>query len=34
MNELGSTEVEAYLKQHPEFFHEHLELLEHIRVVG
>ena len=32
MSELGSVDVEAYLKQHPEFFHEHLELLEHISI--
>lgn len=32
MSELNSVEVEAYLKQHPEFFHEHLELLEQISI--
>lgn len=32
MNELNSTAVESYLKQHPEFFHEHVELLEHISI--
>ena len=32
MNELSSVAVEAYLKKHPEFFHEHLELLEHISI--
>ncbi|OQK15086.1 hypothetical protein AU255_19080 [Methyloprofundus sedimenti] len=32
MSELSSMEVEAYLKQHPDFFHEHLELLEHISI--
>ncbi|HIG64899.1 MAG TPA: DUF484 family protein [Methyloprofundus sp.] len=32
MNEMSSVAVEAYLKQHPEFFHEHLDLLEHISI--
>lgn len=32
MNELNSVAVEAYLKQHPEFFHEHLQLLEDISI--
>lgn len=32
MNELNSVAVEAYLKEHPEFFHEHLQLLEHISI--
>jgi len=32
MSELESKEVEAYLQQHPEFFHEHLELLENISI--
>jgi len=32
MSEIDSTKVESYLKQHPEFFNEHLDLLEHITV--
>ena len=32
MSELSSVDVEAYLKKHPEFFHEHLELLEDISI--
>ena len=32
MSEPSSVEVEAYLKQHPEFFYEHLELLEDISI--
>ena len=32
MSELSSIQVAAYLKQHPDFFHEHLELLEHISI--
>lgn len=32
MNELKSVAVEAYLKEHPEFFHEHLQLLEQISI--
>ena len=32
MSELDSAEVEAYLYKHPEFFNEHLELLEHIAI--
>jgi len=32
MNELSPVAVESYLKQHPEFFHEHLQLLEHISI--
>ena len=32
MNEMSSVAVEAYLKQHPAFFHEHLDLLEHISI--
>jgi len=32
MSELNSAQVEAYLQQHPEFFHEHLELLEKISI--
>jgi len=32
MSELNATDVEQYLKQHPEFFNEHLELLEHMTV--
>lgn len=32
MSEMSSMEVEAYLKQHPDFFYEHLELLEHISI--
>ncbi len=32
MSDLGSIEVENYLQQHPEFFQEHLELLEKISV--
>ena len=32
MSEIDSSVVENYLKQHPEFFNEHLELLEHMTV--
>jgi len=32
MSELGSAEVATYLQQHPEFFNEHLGLLEHINI--
>lgn len=32
MNELDSVQVEAYLHKHPEFFNEHLDLLEHIHI--
>ena len=32
MSEPSSVEVEAYLHKHPEFFHEHLELLENISI--
>lgn len=32
MSKLSSTEVVDYLKQHPEFFHQHLDLLEHISI--
>ncbi|MDF1582966.1 MAG: DUF484 family protein [Methyloprofundus sp.] len=32
MSEIDSNAVASYLKQHPEFFTEHLELLEHITV--
>ncbi len=32
MSELGAVDVERYLQQHPEFFHEHLDLLENISV--
>ena len=32
MSELDSIEVEAYLHKHPEFFNEHLELLENISI--
>ncbi|WP_428356381.1 DUF484 family protein [Methyloprofundus sp.] len=32
MSELNNVEVADYLKQHPEFFHEHLDLLEHISI--
>jgi len=32
MSEIDSSTVENYLKQHPEFFNEHLELLEHMTV--
>ncbi len=32
MNELEPKQVEAYLQQHPEFFHEHLDLLEDISI--
>ncbi|SMG62116.1 protein containing DUF484 [methanotrophic bacterial endosymbiont of Bathymodiolus sp.] len=32
MNDLSTIAVEAYLKQHPEFFHKHLDLLEHISI--
>ncbi len=30
--ELTSAQVEAYLRQHPEFFHDHLNLLEHMSI--
>ena len=30
--ELTTTEIEAYLLQHPEFFHEHLPLLENMKI--
>ena len=30
--ELSATQVEAYLHQHPDFFHEHLNLLEQMRI--
>ncbi len=30
--ELTSAQVEAYLRQHPEFFHDHLSLLEHMSI--
>jgi uncharacterized protein YigA (DUF484 family) len=30
--ELTSAQVEDYLRQHPEFFHEHLNLLEHMSI--
>lgn len=33
MSEIDSSVVENYLKQHPEFFNEHLELLEHMTVL-
>jgi uncharacterized protein len=29
---LTSTQVEQYLREHPEFFNEHLHLLEHMRI--
>lgn len=29
---LSSEQVEAYLKQHPEFFHDHLDLLESLSI--
>ncbi|NOQ65058.1 MAG: DUF484 family protein [Methyloprofundus sp.] len=32
MSELSSTEVESYLHHHPEFFHQHLDLLENISI--
>ncbi|NOQ14815.1 MAG: DUF484 family protein [Methyloprofundus sp.] len=32
MSELDSAEVEAYLYKHPEFFDEHLQLLEHMTI--
>ncbi len=32
MNELDSVAVEAYLQKHPEFFNEHLALLENISI--
>jgi len=32
MSEIDSNVVEDYLKQHPAFFNEHLELLEHMTV--
>lgn len=31
-SELTSAQVEAYLRKHPEFFHEHLNLLEHMSI--
>jgi uncharacterized protein YigA (DUF484 family) len=30
--ELTATQVEAYLRQHPEFFHDHLNLLEQMSI--
>lgn len=30
--ELSSTQVEDYLRKHPGFFHEHLDLLEHLSI--
>lgn len=30
--ELTPSQVEDYLRKHPEFFHEHLELLEHLSI--
>ena len=30
--ELTPAQVEHYLRQHPEFFHEHLDLLEHLSI--
>ena len=30
--EVTSAQVEDYLRQHPEFFHEHLNLLEHMSI--
>ena len=30
--ELTSVQVEDYLRQHPEFFHQHLNLLEHMSI--
>ena len=30
--DLNASQVEAYLQQHPEFFHEHLNLLEQISI--
>ncbi len=32
MSEIDAKAVESYLKQHPEFFNEHLDLLEHMTV--
>jgi len=32
MSDLGAIDVESYLQQHPEFFHDHLELLENISI--
>jgi len=31
-SDLIESQVEAYLQQHPEFFHEHLNLLEHMSI--
>jgi uncharacterized protein len=31
-SEITSTQVEDYLRKHPEFFHEHLNLLEHMSI--
>ena len=31
-SDLTATQVEAYLQQHPEFFNEHLHLLEHMSI--
>ncbi|MGR8998138.1 MAG: DUF484 family protein [Gammaproteobacteria bacterium] len=31
-SELSASQVEAYLHQHPDFFHEHLNLLEQMRI--
>jgi len=32
MNTLSASDVEAYLQQHPDFFHTHEELLEHLSI--
>lgn len=32
MNTLTASDIAAYLRQHPEFFHEHEELLEHLSI--
>ncbi|MFI3184421.1 MAG: DUF484 family protein [Methylococcaceae bacterium] len=31
-NKLTSSQVEDYLRSHPEFFHQHLDLLEHMSI--
>ncbi len=32
MNKINAGDVAAYLQQHPEFFHDHLDLLEHLSI--
>lgn len=32
MSEIAADDVAAYLQQHPEFFHDHLDLLEHLSI--